>query len=452
MRHIVWLLFLAVSLVACHPRDRLPLTWKPADVQLTCPSGECPDGAGMLIFVQKQKYDMRVVHCSGTLVSDTSVLSNSHCDFVHEKGYQGYFFLPTAQGTAFAPVSGDSFRVKGKISGLDRDLAILTLGRPLAVEPRKIARKIPAKMDSLVGFVANRRAKNRYSLDKEVCKTIPKMALYGGGVSDRNTGLALLDCDIKRGNSGAAMFLPDRLDEIQVVVNTIWKFVRDGDDRVFVQSLFFDLPNYFKTGYAMGERVHCQHVKGWSEPETNCLSVDFERTMNVPFRNAVTAEVLKRLPKQNAGNIVWTTEAIQVRTGNPANNYPERAVILAPKPFCYRGGKSHVQELTFAYLRLGLYPDGRAETRLLAEDHMTVLAQPAESGQVKLVYSRRPSAQARDFLFAPGEREKFKALASPANVHQLPRCDANAERDAESYSLQALVKIGRSRVEREVSF
>jgi hypothetical protein len=305
-------------------------------------------------------------------------------------------------------------------------------------------------MDSLVGFVANRRSKNRYSLDKEVCKTIPKMALYGGGVSDQNTGLALLDCDIKRGNSGAAMFLLDQLDEIQVVVNTIWKFARETDDSLFVQALFFDLPNYFKTGYAMGERVHCQPVKGWSEPETNCPSVDFERTMSVPFRNAITVELLKRMPKQNSGNIVWATDAIQVRTGNPANNYPERAVILAPKAFCYRGGKGNVQELAFTYLRLGLYPDGRAGTQLLAEDRMTVLSRPAESGQVKLVYSRRPSAQARDFLFAPGERERFKALASPANVHQLPLCDANAERDAESYSLQALLKI-RSRLDREAS-
>jgi hypothetical protein len=404
----------------------------------------------MLIFVQRQQHDQRVVHCSGTLVSETSVLSNSHCDFVHDKGYQGYFFVPTAHGTAFAPVSGDSFRVKGKISGLDRDLAILTLGGSLPIEPRKIARKIPAKMDTLVGFVANRQARNRYSLDKEVCKTIPKMALYGGGVNDQNTGLALFDCNIKKGNSGAAMFLRYQFDEIQVVVNTIWN-ARDSDDDILVQSLFLDLPSYFKSGYAMGERVHCQHIKGWSEPETNCLPVDFERTMNVPFRNALTVELVKRVAKQNAGDIVWTTEAISVRTGNPAKNYPESAVILAPKPFCYRGGKGRIQELTFTYLRLGLYPDGRAGTQFLAEDRMTVLSEVAESGNVKLVYSRRPNAHARDFLFAAGEREKFKSLASPASVHQLPRCDEHAERDAESYSLKSVSKVARATVTQEVS-
>lgn len=438
MRHFGWLLFLALGLAACSKQDRLPLSWKPEQTSVSCPTGDCPEGAGLVIFVKRERRSFQTVHCTGTMIAGNQVLTNSHCDLVHEPGFQGYFFTPDGNSTAFAPVTGDIFRVKGKTSGLERDLAILKLGKSLPGKPRTIARKIPSQMDTLTGFVANHSHSAHYTLDRRVCKTVPQMPLYGGGVKDENTGLALFDCDIKKGNSGAAMFLPGRLDEVQVVVNTVWKFEPGREDTSLLHSFFLDLPGYFKLGYAMGERVHCQSIKGWNEPEANCPAVSFSKTVINPFRSAIATEMLKRQAKQN-GAIVWTTEVFSVRTADDYQNFRAPAVILAPKAYCYRGGKSNSQDLAFSYYRVGLHADGHAGTKLVMEDRMTVTTSLTESGNVKLIFAKRPVASNRDFFFKAGEREKFIALASPSAVHQLPKCGENAERDAEDIALKSLM-------------
>lgn len=447
MRHLGWLLTLAICLSACSKHDRLPLSWKPQELKLSCPSGECPEGTGLIIFAQRQKRDFKMVHCTGTMVAGNQVLTNSHCDFVHEPGFQGYFFTMRGNETVFSPVTGDTFRVKGKTSGLERDLAVLTLGHSLPGQPRRIARKIPAKLETLIGFVANRAFENHFVLDRRVCKTIPKMPLYGGGVKDENTGLALFDCDIKKGNSGAAMFLSGLLDDIQVVVNTVWKFENGHDDTNLLQAFFFDLPSYFRVGYAMGERVHCQSIKGWNEPETNCGTVSFERTVSNPFRTAIAAELMKRQSKQT-GSIVWTTEVFSVKAVDEFYNFRRPAVILAPRALCYRGGKNTPQELSFSYYRVGLHPDGHAGTKLLTEDHMSVSSTMTDTGNVKLVFVRKPVASGRDFNFKDGDRERFVALASPSAVHRLPMCGENAESEAEAIALKnlsdSLMKVSKS--------
>lgn len=437
MRHFGWFLLLALGLTACSKRDRLPLKWKPEHMQLSCPSGECPEGTGLVIFVKKQKRDFKMVHCTGTMVASNQVLTNSHCDFVHEPGFQGYFFTNDGKGTVFAPVNGDAFRVKGKISGLERDLAILNLSRSLSGRPRKIARKIPRQMETLTGFVANRASENHYTLDKRECKTIPKMPLYGGGAADENTGIALFECDIKKGNSGAAFFVPGHLDEVQVVVNTVWKFGAGKEDTDMLEAFFLVLPSYFRRGYAMGERVHCQSIKGWHEPEGSCSPVDFEKTVSRPFRAAITAEVLKRQKKQT-GSIVWTTEVFSVKAVDDAYNFRRPAVVLAPRALCYRGGRNIPQELSFNYFRVGLYPDGHAGTKLMAEDRMSVSSSLTSSGNVRLVFVKNPVASARDFVFRDGDQEKFRALSSPGSVHQLPLCGNDPETEAAEIALKNL--------------
>lgn len=446
MRHFVGLLVLALGLAACSKQDRLPLSWKPEQMSVSCPSGDCPEGTGLLIFVKRGRSDFESVHCTGTLIAGNQVLTNSHCDFVHEPGFQGYFFTQNGSQTAFAPVTGDLFRVKGKTSGLERDLAILTLGRPLPGKPRTIARKIPAQMETLTGFVANHSYGTHYTLDRRDCKTIAQMPLYGGGVKDENTGLALFDCNIKKGNSGAAMFLPGHFDEIQVVVNTVWKFETGKEDTSLLYSFFLDLPNYFRSGYAMGERVHCQSIKGWNEPETSCPTVSFDKSVISPFRTAIAAEMLKRQAKQN-GSIVWTTEVFSVQTSAVDQAFRRPAVILAPKAHCYRGGKNNSQDLAFSYYKVGLHPDGQAGTQLMMEDRMTVTSSLTESGNVKLIFAKRPVASNRDFTFKSGEREKFIQLASPSAVHQLPKCGDNAESEAEDIALKNLIESVSAKVQ-----
>lgn len=423
---------MTIGLAACDkPKDQVPLNWKPESVSLNCPSGECPSGTGMLLFLRREKRAMRIVHCTATMISENTILTNDHCDLTKQPATKGYFFTRDGERTVFAQITGEYFKTKGRFSGLDRDLAVLQLAKDMPLQPRKIARKIPVQMNSLVGFVANRQSFGHYSLDKITCNTKDKMAFYGGGVAENHTGLALFDCSVIPGNSGAALFTPDNYNDIQVVVNTVWKFYSGMGEASQVSSLFLEEPEYLRSGYAMGERVHCQEIKGQASPEIKCPAVDFERTLGDPFRAAITQELQKRITRAQVNtDIIWTTEvfSVQMRTEQKGHTVP--AVILAPKAYCLRSRKGVAQDLKFTYLKIGLIKDGTARTRLIAEDRMQVMVTGSSHGNVELMFSVTPVAKNSDFAFRPKDRIRFTDLASPASVNRIPACDSKSADEA----------------------
>ncbi len=443
MRHLVFLGVLVFGLSACTEHlERVPADWQPSAVRLHCASGDCPAGTGLVLFVTKRNFGFELFRCSGTLISGETLLTNAHCDQTGKPGVRGYFILPSVAGAPqFAEISGRDFNVKGKQSGLDRDLAILRLKTKLDTAPRKISRTIPAKMDSLVTYVVNRgagRAGYDFNLEKRTCRTLKSMPLYGGGTEQNHVGLALLDCELRKGNSGAAAFLPDDLDEIQAVLNTVWKFTPDNDDYRQVRGLFFDLPAYFNTGYAMAERVQCQPIAGQSAPDLLCPAVDFERTVGDPFRAAVAKEVEKRLAGMDpTGDLIWTTEIFSVKMDGSAP-----AVILAPKPFCVQSTKGRAQNLKVSYLKLGLMPDGSARTAALSEDPLQVTVTGTDGGNILVKYDRKSMHEGAGAIhFKPGDRIKYVQLASPSSIQRIPQCDADSFNEAKALSLKNIHAI-----------
>ena len=261
---------LSVSLIGCGGQDNggqdnvtIVPHWSPNDVKVSCPSGDCPQGVGAIVFVENMDDGYKVGRCTATLIAPDQVLTNSHCG--KDLDYQAaYFFTRVNSQTVFYTLQDRIFDrqdityAKGPDVGMGGDLSIFSLKQSVnSLQPRKVSRRIPADMSQLVAYVINEDGSTKnftdLSLDRLACSTVAHEATHSGGVNDLALGL-LLECSIVAGNSGSPVFTAGNFSEVQVVVNS-------GVDASTLWG---------SESFGFGNRVQCMDIPGQPTPEKIC--------------------------------------------------------------------------------------------------------------------------------------------------------------------------------------
>jgi len=417
--------------------------WNPEQVQIQCPSGDCPDAAGALIFVKNTGYGYSISRCTATLIGADTILTNAHCDDKIPDYTAAYFILP---GPVVGRVTQKIYEALGEISGLERDLAIFKLNRTMPAIPRKISRHIPERMDKLVAYVINQDYWDSdftsLVLDKRTCRIDKTMPLFGGGADDKTLGLALFDCEIKPGNSGSAVYTPEDTSSIQALVNTLWQLGSVKNRTVEkIRGLFFEQPEFLQKNYGMAERLHCSTVPFQVAPTQLCQRVNFDVTVGQKFREALSFRVdqwFAALPASDP--IEWTLEVAEGEVREWSALFETKpAVQLVPHPFCLRGEAAPVT-VRMPLLRLGLLSVGAAEARMLSEDEITAQFLPLPGGALamQLTKKRATSHMQPTFTAAQTIKDRYQKITASSQRLQLPTCGPAARLEARLKAMDAV--------------
>jgi hypothetical protein len=364
---------------------RISPNWQPEQVNITCPSGDCPPGVGAVMFVEKEDYYWRASRCTATLVAPDKIMTNHHCNL---NGYhEAYFWLPVQGRTVFRALKDRVFDVFSAESGVGRDLSIWTLRQPLPGElVRQVSRAVPSDQDMkhLVAYVINGRHDLHdaadFELDRRDCNTLSRVPLVNGGVQDRATGVTLFDCEIQSGNSGSPVFAAADFLNVQAVLNTVWNSDSEKTLATPAAKYVFDPPSYLGRKFAMAERVQCLPIEGFSAPDSLCAAAP-----SLTERLAGRVRALLRTfydGEPATGRVNWGARAAYFEPVDEA--YPVAA--LAPYAVCLSKEADHVPvaagdfhpEIT--YWRLGLNSNNEVETRPMGGDSLIERYHPLLDG------------------------------------------------------------------------
>lgn len=435
--------------------------FKAENVTLNCPSGDCPQGVGMLVFPVRSWRTAGFIRCTATLVSPTQILTNAHCDHVG-KAYalQGVFILPVAGGKEILPVVSSSFKERGKRFGVDHDIAILNLGSVSSHTPRSISRKIPSGMDKLVTYVVNPRYRNadihNYNIDKLDCTTQRHVLFNASGSVDRGLGLSLFGCRLVGGNSGAGVFQAGNLDEVQAVVHTQWLF-HSGPEPVMelrqeFLRFFIEAPEWMSADYGMAERVQCTDIPGFGQSSEKCKPVDFDRSLGEPYRRALHVEVNRWYTSMNqtlrASGIEWTLVPVKADYRESKESTLKPAAILVPKPFC-RFAPGVPINIPFPVLRLGLIGDltARADVLTSRKLRVSLTALVEDTAMFSFQVSEGAEFKSKDFepvILSSQDQKTYHELTTAGKVGKLPPCGTFSRDQARAAALAAVSSIKES--------
>ena len=341
------LFIIILAFAACAPRGPVDSTatahalpraadWSPRAVRLECPSGDCPGGIGLFVWVgENDAHEQTITRCSATLIAPDQVLTNAHC--ANSASNEGYFFARDEHGqTQVRRLGARQFSIQQESFKVDeRDLAAWTLDSPMTeVTPRQVARSLPAHLDTLVAYVVNLDAgaewETQFRIDRRECRTQARVALLDAGVEDRSSRLALFGCNLKPGNSGSALFVPGDLNHIQVVFNSIANFdpgaKRYGN--IFDSLFAAEVPDYLNKYFALAERVHCLEIPGQTRAESSCAKPKTFKEAVAPAVEELLAAHYQRVEISNG--IVWGERALSTEVARGQ----VQAVSFIPVPIC----------------------------------------------------------------------------------------------------------------------
>jgi hypothetical protein len=439
-------LFVVLLLSACGGKQAdktdVGLGWSPQNVRITCPSGDCPDATGALIIGRRTYNGYRIGRCTATLIAADTIITNAHCD--DDFGDLSYAWFITRNG--IANVTAKTYEYIGAVSGIERDLAIFKLNRAMPGHPKSVSRKIPARMDRLIAYVIDQSYGDgdftALDLNKRSCRVERTVPLIGGGYDDKTLGLAVFDCEVKHGNSGSAMYVPDDMENIQALMNTLWNWNEvGGRSGLSAKNLFLETPAFMKSEYGMAERLQCASIPGFAEPEELCTKLDADATTGAKLREALAAKAERWLQSlaSGAGGVEWTLETVD---GELSEGYfmtaSNRAAALIPVPYCFTG-EPQTATLRVPYFRLGLLSVGAGEARLVSEKEVSMRFARQSSGKTVV------SAVWRDLNY---ERSRFRASREAAARHneltgtyrtlEIPKCTYAARLEARQKAIDGV--------------
>jgi hypothetical protein len=447
---------MVVGLSACGGKQsdkvEVDLGWTPQTVKVNCPSGDCPDAAGVLILGRRGGRGYQLARCTATMIAPDTIITNAHCDDSIPDYSHAYFIKagPSGQSSVVANVIRKTYDKKGEISGIDRDLAIFKLDRAMPGAPKNISRRIPDRMDRLIAYVIDQAYWDSdfqsFDLNKRNCNTKPRMALFAGGTEDKTLGLALFGCAVKQGNSGSAVYVPGDMQNIQGLINTVWTFSTTKSDEVEkVRALFFETPEFMKNDYGMAERLHCADVPDQAPPSEYCTRVDMEDSVGEKFRTAVRARLDQLLNSvaQGPGGIQWTFETIAGETDSSysrAVKFP--TVLLIPVPFCIKSNATQAS-LSAPYFRMGLLDGAGSEARLLYQDDLSLNMQARAGGlEIRSTWRR---GESRPFLPNLALRPRHTELTANFRSQDVPGCTPLSAGEARQAAIESVNRAVRIR-------
>lgn len=465
LRRGLGLIAVVLVLSACGRQDdkvKVSDGWRPEQVTITCPTGDCPQGIGVLVFLKTTDYGWYRVRsmsrCTATLISSTSVLTNSHCGRM-ENGYDEAYFIANRPGGSpqVARVGALVFDHSTRSIGIDRDISIFNLNVAMAAAPRSISRHIPEHMEEMVAFVINEGYSSDHTafvLDKRVCRTEKRVSLYAAGVDDKKVGLALFDCDIQRGNSGSGVYTKDDFTHIQALLNSVYAYSSAAGNTIGrLRALFIDEgPAYLSGQHAMAERIHCLDVPGFPAPLEKCAMADLKKTVGDPFREAVKKEAERWLSSRAAGgDVQWTLEAFAGEIGFSLLGPAKQGAVLVPRPVCLNGNGGRIN-LEISYLQLGLQKDGLAVTRAHKTDRKEMrLARKGPEVKVSVSSARDDFYSYRGLRdeFMVKDRPRFTLLTEGTQTLQLPPCDAVSAQAAYEAAMKSIDSLNVGEIPRD---
>lgn len=401
--------------------------WNISKVRIKCDSGDCPEGVGLVIFVSENyvRSMLEIKRCTGTLIDSTHMITNAHCTPDLFFSGKKYFVMPNGDGAVVRKLSIVESEVKDKASGTGRDLAVWLLQTPVTeLKPRKISRRIPENMDTIIHYVINSADSDglKFSLDKKVCRTRPRIPVINGGTEDLAIGISLYDCFLQQGNSGSPGFVPGDMESVQVVMNTIWNdnAERKGHLREMLENFYFDLPYNSDEAFAMSERVQCLEVKGQASPETKC-----ETRSLFPLTEAAKLVVRDWYAQDsNSVGMMWDVTPI------PALEKNSLRMVAIPTPLCMKEGwrSKSAKAPQARYYRVGFEKDGKVAIKFLNAQPFDVEISKGKSG-----YSMVPASTglSEGYICTSDAAEAYlKGLLSPrADIPVCKGDEIQAKRD-----------------------
>ena len=175
----------------------------PPKLSLICAEGaDCPAGVGALVYGDF-KGSTSLLVCTAFLVSESTVMSNAHCDHLQDR--PGYFVLPAEAGKDPRVIPLKSVeRVNGT------DVAVFTLSQPiLEAPPLPLEFDAPAAVKSASVYVLNATAE-KWQIEKRRCHFRRHEMYFPYELAESPTVLHGYDCGNDRGHSGAPLIFAGR--------------------------------------------------------------------------------------------------------------------------------------------------------------------------------------------------------------------------------------------------
>ncbi len=219
MRNILTLALLCLTVVACskgspgNQRKKIKLTPEMVDAvmsqqNISCPSGDCPDAVARLFVINFKDAD-ESANCTGTLIGEKLLLTNSHCIDMGslEKVCDGFYavFKTELGGHEVARCEKvlyrNTHRARNRRDLADDDYALIELDRTVRAKPLEIAREGFAPGDKVHPYVIDHIS----AFDSRIVKLSCTVSAESSNGRDN----ALLNCPAIGGNSGSAIFDTD---------------------------------------------------------------------------------------------------------------------------------------------------------------------------------------------------------------------------------------------------
>lgn len=211
----VWIVFALIFLTACSapkgaestspaaPEKPKPIeVFNLAEVEVACPSGDCPEGVGVLLFLEKTDVGFILHRCTAFLSAPNEIISNGHC---FEESYgEGYFFT---QKKSFSKIAKIENKTIG--AGASPDAAVFELETALKkIQPLKPARGAQVAYQNLTGYfsAAQGDSQIKLKLEKVQCVVHRHDQEFPFNLSEAPDVLRAFDCYGAKGNSGGPLF------------------------------------------------------------------------------------------------------------------------------------------------------------------------------------------------------------------------------------------------------
>lgn len=216
MKNLIALALLCLSVVACSKggssssSKKIKLTPEimsavMSEQSITCPSGDCPDAVARLFIVNFNDAD-ESANCTGTLIGEKLLLTNSHCLDVGsiQQACDGFYaiFATKAGGHEVARCEEVLYRnthhARNRRDLSNRDYALIKLDRTVKAKPIEINRDGFAPGDKVYPYVIDHI--NIFD------SRIVKLSCTVSAESSNGRDNVLEKCPAIQGNSGSTIF------------------------------------------------------------------------------------------------------------------------------------------------------------------------------------------------------------------------------------------------------
>lgn len=354
--------------------------WTPNSVQLSCPTGDCPEGVGLVLFVEHGDDGYVLYRCTATLISATAILTNAHCGKKLNHIGKSYFFTLARGKTIVRDLGENLSELSDHTEGEGRDHAFYSLKEAVTeITPRKISRKAPRDQSKLVAYVVNEPDESgrfeKFNIDRRECSTEKSIAVVDQGSKDHGVALALFGCDIRLGNSGSPVFADGDFTTVQMLVHS----------RVFGASVdthlgpyFLEAPSFITKSHGIAERLYCQNLFGETRAAEECPHESSKKEISRIF-GAGLSRTADRWWRDNSKTrtLTWTADLFALAPQNGSFRADlHHGVVFVPRPLCWnsraiarQASKSRVSgSQSILYLQLGVNEQGELGQKPIRED------------------------------------------------------------------------------------